>query len=51
MRFALPPSDTAFAKPEIHYFSLCPGMARTIEPVGRGYALLQGKFLRDSQRE
>jgi len=51
MRFALPPSDPALLKPEIHSFSLVPGLAKFIEPVGQVYATLQGKFMRDQQRE
>ena len=47
MRFALPPSDPKLLKPEIHSFALVPGMSKTIEPVGKFYAVLQGKFMRD----
>ena len=51
MRLALPPNDPTLVEPEIHSFSIVPGMARHIEPVGKFYAELQGKFLRDKQRE
>jgi hypothetical protein len=51
MRFALPPNDPALTEPEIHSFSLVPTLAKTIEPVGKSYAALQGKFMRAMQRE
>ena len=38
MRLALPPCDPELKEPEIHSFSMVPGMAKSIEPVGKFYA-------------
>jgi hypothetical protein len=51
MRLALLPNDEKLLASEAYSFTLCPDLAKTIEPVGKFYALLQGKVMRDTQRE
>ena len=51
MRLPLPPSDPNLTAPEAYSFAMVPELAKTIEPVGKFYALLQGKVMRDQQRE
>ena len=51
MRLPLPPNDKTLKAPEAYSFAIVPELAKTIEPVGKFYALLQGKFERDAQRE
>jgi hypothetical protein len=51
MRLPLPPSDPNLKAPEAYSFAMVPELAKTIEPVGKFYALLQGKVMRDQQRE
>jgi len=49
----LPIADLSLA-PEgqvVNSFNLVEGLCKKVEPVGNGYAKLQGKFMRDAQRE
>lgn len=53
---ALLPADPALAKLDgqsqiLKTMSIVPELARKIEPVGKAYALLQGKFMRNQQRK
>ena len=50
MRLALLANDAKFDTPEIHSRYSCPELAKSIEPVGKAYALLQGKYMRRAQR-
>lgn len=50
MRLALLANDEKLLAPEAYSWAMCPELAKSIEPVGKAYALLQGKVMRAAQR-
>ena len=50
---ALPPADPSLSSTGevVSSFAIVADLAKKIEPVGKGYAKLQGKVLRSKQRQ
>ena len=50
---ALPSADLSLSNDGevVSKFNIVEALGKKIEPVGKGYAKLQGKFLRDAQRK